>query len=140
MIGITEKAICRKVARTFETAAQEGFHPVDFTIKWLCSDTCRYLYELNCNEIAQSYFYQLNSLKMELNNKNITIEYSKECYPDEMYWAGYLFTYWMFFEKTEGTEIASKYEIERIISCYDTLHTLSCEVAINECQKEFKHH
>ena len=137
MIDVMEKAICRKIARTFETAAEERFHPVDFTIKWLNSETCQYLYELNLNEIAQSYFYQLNSLKMEMERKNISIKHSEDEYSDIMYWAGYFFMYMMYKERISGPEIVKKFKIERILSCYDTLHTLSCDVAIEKCKEDF---
>lgn len=137
MIDVMEKAICRKIARTFELAAEECYHPVDFTIQWLNSDTCKYLYELNANEIAQSYYYQLNSLKMEMKRKKITIKHSTESYSDEMYWAGYFFTYMMYKEEMPGPEIVKKYEVDTILSCFDTLHTLSCDVAIEKCKEDF---
>lgn len=139
-LDINEKAVCRKVGKTFELADEKNYHPVEFTLKWITSQTAYYLYEMNLNEIAQSAFYQLNSFEMEMKNENYEFKMSsKTDYRDVMYWCGYFFTYWMYQDKIPGKELAERYDIKGIMECYDTYHTLSCPVAIDKAKYEYRY-
>lgn len=138
ILDINEKAICRKVANVFSLANKKNYHPVEFTLRWLESDTAKLLYEMNLNEIAQSPLYQINSFDMEM--KNIGHEFkmkSETDYEDVMYWCGYFFTYWIFYEEITGKDLIEKYDIEKIMECYDTYHTLSCKNAIENAKEEY---
>lgn len=132
MIGFTEKAVCRKIGKTFELAAKEGFHPVEFSIFWLKSDVCKRLAALDFNDIAQSALYQLNSIKMELGLAEQVLPACESDYNDIMFWAGYLFMYWIYQDEIEGSQIAEAYDVEGILARFETLHTLSCKTAIEE--------
>ena len=132
MIGFTEKAVCRKIGKTFELAAKEGFHPVEFSMFWLQSDVCKRLAALDFNDIAQSALYQLNSIKMELQATKVVLLVCESDYSDIMFWAGYLFMYWIYQDEIEGNQIAEAYDVEGILARFDTLHTLSCKTAIEE--------
>lgn len=132
MVGFTEKAVCRKIGKTFELAAKEGFHPVEFSMFWLQSDACKRLAALDFNDIAQSALYQLNSIKMELGAAKQVLPACESDYSDIMFWAGYLFMYWIYQDEIEGAKIAEAYDVEGILARFDTLHTLSCKTAIEE--------
>lgn len=137
MLDFSEKGICRKVANTFVYAARQKFHPVEFTAEWLQSDTFQLLLDMNLCEICQSYVYQFNSFMMEIKKKGIVVNELEGDYEDLMHWAGYFFSYWGYYDKITGKEIAENYDIKRVLSCYDTLHTVSCEVAIAYVKQDF---
>lgn len=138
-LEINEKAVCRKVGKTFELAAAKKYHPVEFTLKWLTSRTAFYLYEMNLNEIAQSAFYQLNSFEIEMKKENFEFKMSSGTdYSDVMYWCGYFFTYWMYQDDISGIELAEEYDIEEIMKCYETYHTMSCKTAVEKAKEDYK--
>ena len=138
MLDINEKAICRKVANVFSLADEKNYHPVEFTCRWFSSKTAKLLYEFNLNEIAQSPFYQINSFEREMKDIGYEFKMKSEAdYKDVMYWSGYFFSYWIFDEKISGEELIEKYNIEGIMKCYDTYHTLSCKNAIENAREEY---
>jgi len=135
MLELDEKAVCRKVAGVFEIAAIRNYEPLNFAKTWMNSQTATWLYELDCKEIAQSRIYQLNSLRMETEIE--PLEEEQRDYRELMYWTGYILTWFSFLYKMPPKEVAEKYDIEKIMQCYDTLHTVSpkraCEEIIEEC-------
>ena len=138
MLDTCEKAICRKIASMFEYAGKTGYRPVSFTTTWLESDTSKELYTIEPCAIAQSYPYHLHSLEKEMQEKGIVLSSdTSETYEDVMYWAGYIFSYWIFLEGISGDEIIEKYDIKHILECYDTYHTLSPEVAIDKIKEDW---
>ena len=132
-----EKGLARKTANVFGYAARMGYSPVEFTRLWYNSETAWSLYNFDFNSIAQSYYYQFNSLEMELklSHKEGCID---ERYPDVMFWVGYIFTYWMYLDGISWQDIENKYDVPRIINAYDTLHTLSTEGSIRVIKEDFK--
>ncbi len=134
VLEFDEKAICRKVAAVFELAASRKYEPLSFTETWLQSQTAQYLYELDCKEIAQSKVYQLNSLIHETNIQPCMNE--KRNYCDIMFWTGYILTWFSFLYKKTPNEVYEEYDIEKVMQCYDTLHTLSAKRACEEIHEE----
>jgi|GEM_PF-4365962 len=70
---------------------------------------------------------------------NIDDLYQDEPYinDDIMYWGGYLFSCWIFIDDIKGKDIVNNYDIQKILLCYDTLHTVSVKVAIDMIKKDF---
>lgn len=135
-----QKAIARKVGNTFRLAAEEGYAPLAFCDYWLHSDVARRLWDENPRDVAEWALYQLESLRLELSENGKQLPTGKgEPFPEEMYWLGYLLTYWGFAEEISGPELAEKYEMDWILSQYDTLHTVSIEYAIETIKAYFEY-
>ena len=88
----------------------------------------------NC--IAQSYVYQLNSLERELGVVHIS-QTLDPLYPELMYWAGYVLSYWMFLDDITWQDLDNAYDIENVLQAYETLHTLSVERCIQEIKTNY---
>ncbi len=132
MLDIYEKALCRKIADTFELAAINGFQPYSFTSFWLESDIASVFYKIeDLNLVAQSPLYILGSILDEMTEKGIKITNTTDvCEKEVMYWGGYIFSYWIFSRDIAGDNILKRFDVKKILQCYDTLHTLSPEAAI----------
>lgn len=137
MYGPYERAIARKIADVFEIAGEHCLDESKFTKAWLNSNTAKLLYTLDFNAISQSPLYHYNSFIMEY--KNIDDLYPEESYfnNDIMYWSGYLFSCWIFMEDVSPQQILQSYDIDKILLCYDTLHTVSIEVAVDMIKSDF---
>jgi len=129
--------ICNAVADTFEIASTKKYHPVFYTELFLQSQTAIELQNLNPTIYCQSPLYHFNSLEMELKASGKKVVYSKEEYTEEMYWAGYLFMYWLFKEDVSPKELCDSYDILGILQNYDVLHTVSCDVAIDKIKNPY---
>lgn len=136
MIGYEEKALCRKIADTFEIASKHLVYPPDFIEKWLMSETAVKIYEKDFNEIAQSPLYIYNSLIKEKRIEMLN-EQTVEEYPMVMYWTGYMLTYMGFLCEIAPEHLWKKYDVIRIAEAYETLHTVSIQRAIEEINEEF---
>ena len=137
-IDFYQKAIARKIGNTFRMATENEYDIVDFIDKWLSSDVSKRIWEENPIDIAQWAPYQLDSLLIELEENGISLKKSDELFPDEMYWMGYLLTYWGFDEQITGPEL-KQYDIVWIFNQYDTLHTTSIEYAINSIKEHHEY-
>lgn len=138
MPDFEEKALCRKVGGVFELSAQKGYEVLAFTKLWLKSQTADHLYHWNCNEVAQSKQYLLHSIELEygLTDQDAC---SREINMEElMYWGGYILTYLSFTDRMEPKEIEKQYDLEKVLECYDTLHTLSAQIAVDKIKEEFR--
>ena len=139
MLNDYEKAICRKVAATFEIAGKQGYLPVSFTTVWLTSDTFKKLLDGNIFLVSQGYLYLLDAFEKEISEKGIVLNRCEDGrYSEQLYWLGYFFTWWVFMDRTSGSEILHEYDIEGISGCYDTYHTLSVESAVDRAKQDFK--
>lgn len=54
-----------------------------------------------------------------------------------MYWGGYIFMYISLDENIKPCELQKRCNINRVLQCYDTLHSLSVAVTADEMRKEF---
>ena len=134
MVGYEEKALCRKIANTFEFAGDKKVFPPDFIKAWLQSDTAYRIYTKDFNEIAQSPVYIFNSFMLE-SDFNVKTE---DNYDDILYWVGYMVTYMEFLFELSPADLWSKYDLIGFASAYDTLHTLTTKRAAEECDNEFR--
>ena len=137
-VNFFQKAIARKIGNTFKLATNEGYDVVEFTHAWLCSEVAERIFQENAIDVAQWANYQLDSLMIELEEKGMTISKSKKSFPDEMYWVGYLLTYWEFMDHVPGKELNSC-DVVWLINQYDTLHTTSVEYAISEIKEHMEY-
>ena len=135
MVGFEEKALCRKIAKTFEFAGMKGYPVEEFTKEWLESDTAKRIYDRDFNEIAQSSLYVLNSL---LKEKELVCDGSGKDYTDLFFWLGYTITYMQFYLEISPEKLWNKYDIIGFAGSYDVLHTLSSKTATEECVNEHK--
>ena len=99
---------------------------------WLSSKTAYNLYIWDFKDIAQSKQYLLHSIEIEYQLTEEDKQNNVEQMSDAMYWAGYTLMYLSLLDKIEPKELLEMYDIGRILQCYDTLHTLSTTVAIDE--------
>lgn len=74
----------------------------------------------------------------EYENNLPEIDNDSPLYMDDMYWLGYLLTYWSFFDGTSGKDILKKYNVCKILDEYDVLHTLSVKTALKKIQEDDK--
>lgn len=65
-----------------------------------------------------------------MKKKKESLSISDKSFPEEMYWIGYVLTYWGFEEKLSGKDL-DKIDIAWMINQYDTLHTVSVDYAID---------
>jgi hypothetical protein len=142
MLDFEEKALCRKVAGVLELSAKRGYEPFAFAKLWLASKTAQNLYEWDFKDVAQSKQYLLHSIELEYNlgqeaiHENI--QENTEYVADVMYWGGYIFMYFSLENKIKPQELLDKYDIVRILQCYDTLHTVSSKVAVEMIDEDFR--
>lgn len=137
MPDFEEKAICRKAGGVLELAAIKGYEPIAFTKLWLSSKTADNLYYWDFHDIAQSKQYLLHSVELEYQLDSEYTHDNMEQRADMMYWAGYTLMYLSFSEQIAPWQILQNYDIEKILRCYDTLHTLSEKIAIEEIREQF---
>lgn len=57
---------------------------------------------------------------------------------DMMYWCGYILMYLSIVSEILPEEINRDYDMEKILKGYDTLHTLSSNVAVDEIREQSK--
>lgn len=131
-----EKGLCRKTASTLRLAGKKGIPVTKVVNMWFSSEAAKHLYGTDFVAIAQGPLYQLNSLFMEapLLTKECGREYGFE---ELLYWAGYLFSYWMFLDDISWAELKASYDWEKILRNYSVLHTVSCKTAIDICKHEY---
>ncbi len=137
MPDFEEKAICRKVGGVFELSAIKGYEPIAFTKLWLNSKTADNLYRWDFHDVAQSKQYLLHSIELEYGLKSEDAKANEVKMSEVMYWGGYMFTYLSYQENIKPEDVLKAYDVERVLKCYDTLHTLSAGVAAEEIKEQF---
>lgn len=140
MLDFEEKALCRKVAGVLELSAERGYEPLAFMHLWLASKTADNLFHWDFYDVAQSKQHLLHSVELEYGFS--PQEHGKPQNEDmaaDMYWGGYTFMYISLDENRKPCHMEEKYNVERVLKCYDTLHSLSTKVAVDEIRKQFLH-
>ncbi len=140
MPDFEEKALCRKAGGILELAAKKGYEPITFTKLWLSSKTADNLYHWDFNDVAQSKQYLLHSVELEYGLTDDDRHENVEDVCDMMYWCGYILMYMSLVSKISPDEIYREYDVEKILRGYDTLHTLSSNVAADEIREQFGIH
>lgn len=137
IITVQEKSVCRKIAGVFKYANRYGFHPIEFTKFWLESETFDRLYKYDLTAICQFDNYHFDEFLKEAEKNGWKISHTHHNYEDLMYWTGYFLSYFAFNERVSGKDIVVSYDIDKIMRGYETLHTVSCEVAIELMKEDF---
>lgn len=138
MLDFEEKALCRKAGGILEFAAKKGYEPIAFTKLWLKSKTADNLYHWDFNDVAQSKQYLLHSVELEYGLTEEDCRENEEYVADMMYWCGYILMYLSIASEILPEKIYRDYDVEKILKSYDTLHTLSSNVAVDEIREQFK--
>lgn len=90
------------------------------------------------NDVAQSKQYLLHSVELEYGiNPQDDGQPQNEEISQVMYWGGYIFMYISLDENIKPCELQKRYNINRVLQCYDIFHSLSVAVAADEIRKEF---
>lgn len=71
----------------------------------------------------------------ECNGKVLPSE--EEDLHDLLEWSGFILTYIQLTEKMSGQKLWNDYDVVRMMGCYDTLHTLSNQVAKETILQDF---
>ena len=130
MNDLYKTILCEKVARLFEMV---DYNVILFPEMWLKSEINRKIIEMNPAIISQSTHYWL-----ECFLENISIPKTVEnVNKDAMFWLGYILTYIQFETDMPGDVLWDKYNIPRVLACYDVLHTVSNKVASEMIRKDF---
>ena len=133
MIDFEEKAVCRLVARMFEIANK---NVILFPLVWLQSALNELVIKQQPAVISQSPLYLLESLEDEIHG---LVPSKEEPYPsEEMFWLGYILTYTQFDKGLSGKILAAEYDVKRFLANYETLHTLSSQMASDILVEDFK--
>lgn len=133
-LDLTEKAVANIVGKMFRVASERlEIDEEDFCRIWLKSELCQRLYEMDETLICQSKIYLFNSLVME---NDLPEKKGHRMDAEAMDWVGYILTYWMYLREIPGKLIEEKYDICKILQEYDTLHTVSCKVAIDMLEQD----
>lgn len=112
------------------------YNRYQFARKWCESNICKAVADFDETLCSQAKSYILRMFEAECNGNLPDIDNDSYWYQEDMYWLGYLITYWSFFDGTSGLDIARKYDICKILDEYDALHTLSLKSAIDKIQED----
>lgn len=137
MLDFEQKALCRKAGGILELSAKKGYEPLTFTKLWLGSKTADNLYHWDFNDVAQSKQYLLHSVELEYGLTEGDGYRNGKSVEDMMYWCGYTLMYMSLFFEMAPEEIYKGYDVKKILRGYDTLHTLSSNVAVDEIREQF---
>ena len=131
MLGFFDLKLSEKIGLVFEIAVVEkGYDPYDFAVKWCVSETCENVFDWDETLVSQSRYYILQIFEKEYENDLPQKNEKGYLYADNMFWFGYIITYWHFLEGISGKEIVENFNVCKIIDEYDVLHTVSVKLAI----------
>lgn len=138
MLEPIEIALTQKMAMIFEIAGKQQNNPYVFTMEFISSKTYDDLFTFLPGEIEQSPLCEYKMFLKEMDEKHIQIpSLDKKIEYDFMFWLGYLLTYWGYLKKIHPEKIIKRYDIEKMIGAYETLHTLKTEAAIDFIMHEY---
>lgn len=72
----------------------------------------------------------------ECGNELPDIDADSPLYEEDMYWFGYILTYWHFLEGISGKEVLETYDVCKVLDEFDVLHTLSVKAAIEKIRED----
>lgn len=131
--------LIEKVGKVFASAMQgPKYDRYQFAEKWCASETCKAISEFDETLCSQAKSYILRIFETECDKNLPKCDLDSVFYEADMYWLGYLLTYWQFAYDISGKEILKKYNIRKTLDEYDTLHTLELRAAIKKIQEDNK--
>lgn len=132
-----ELKLIEKIANVFACAMREKkYNRYQFIEKWCSSDTCQSVFEFDETLCSQAKSYILRTFEKEYESNLPEIDNDSPLYEDDMYWFGYLLTYWHFLDGTLGKNVLKEYDVCKILNEYDVLHTLSIKAAIEKIRED----
>ena len=128
--------IAEKIGKVLEYLVKEKSYDLyDVCSKWLYSKTFFSILDDDVSVYSQSRFYIARHFE-ENSGPFLQGEVNNISFSDVAYWFGYLVTYWCYSYEIKGKDISSKYNVQKIIEDYDTLHTLSVKTAIQKIMED----
>lgn len=132
-----ELKLIEKIGNVFVCAMREKkYNRYQFIKKWCSSDTCQSISEFDETLCSQAKSYILRTFEKEYESNLPEIDNDSPLYEDDMYWFGYLLTYWHFLDGTSGKDVLKEYDVCKILDEYDVLHTLSIKAAIEKIRED----
>lgn len=137
IVDFIELKLIEKIANIFAYAMKEKkYNRYHFLKKWCLSDTYQSILDFDETLCSQAKTYILRMFEKEYEGKLPDIDSDSPLYEDDMYWAGYLLTYWFFVDGTSGKSIMKQYDVCKMLDEYDVLHTLSVKAAISKIRED----
>ncbi len=138
-IGFFELKLSEKIGAVFSNAVKDKkYDPYEFAEKWCLSETCRAVFDFDETLVSQARSYILRVFESEISGSLPTTNEKDPLYSDDVYWFGYLITYWHFLEGITGEEIHARYNIRKMLDEYGVLHTLSVKAAIEKIKEDYR--
>lgn len=136
-MGFFELCLAEKIGEIFTIAMQERkYNRYQFIKKWCSSDTCQSVLEFDETLCSQARSYILRMFERECGDELPDMDDDSPLYGEDMYWAGYIMTYWYFMDGTTGKDIMKEYDMCKALDEYDVLHTLSVKAAISKIRED----
>lgn len=134
-----ELKLIEKIGNVFAYAMREKkYDRYQFIEMWCSSDTCEAIFDFDETICSQAQSYILRTFERECADHLPARDQDSPLYEDDMYWFGYLLTYWHFLDGTSGKDVLRLYDVRKILDEYDVLHTLSVKAAIDKIQEDDK--
>lgn len=132
-----ELKLIEKIGNVFASAMTERkYNRYQFIKQWCASDTCQSVSEFDETLCSQAKSYILRTFEKECESNLPEIDNDSPLYEEDMFWFGYLLTYWHFLDGTSGKDVVKEYDVCKILDGYDVLHTLSIKVAIEKIRED----
>ena len=129
--------LAEKIGKVLSLAVSDKkYNRYELIEKWLYSDTYEDTVNLDVHLCSQARGYILSEFESEYSECLPSHDDESIYYADDLYWFGYITTYWFFLEGITGKEIVNSYNIYNILDSYDTLHTLSVQHAIEKIKED----
>ncbi len=132
-----ELKLIEKIGTVFEIAMRDRkYNRYQFIKKWCASDTCEAVFKFDETLCSQARTYILRMFEKECGNELPDIDADSPLYEEDMYWFGYILTYWHFLEGISGKEVLETYDVCKVLDEFDVLHTLSVKAAIEKIRED----
>ena len=86
------------------------YNRYQFILKWCSSETFQSILDFDETLCSQAKSYILRMFEKEYEDNLPDIDSDSPVYDDDMYWIGYLLTYWCFEENVSGKDIIEQYK------------------------------
>ena len=132
-----ELKLSEKIGDVFSIAMRDRkYNRYQFLNKWCNSETCEAVFDFDETLVSQARSYILRVFEKEFEDNLPELDEDSSIYEDDLYWIGYLITYWHFYEGISGKEIWGKYDICRSLDSFDVLHSMSIKTAIEKIKED----
>jgi len=119
-----------------KAVSEKKYNRYELIEKWLLSKTYADTVDLAVHLCSQARGYILSEFEREYSDNLPSIDENSIYYANDLYWFGYITSYWFFLDGTTGKEIVTKYNICNILDSYDILHTIGVKHAIDKIRED----